>query len=126
MIERCICRYHSREGDGYARISSGSTPFYVNATPDGVDRTDSRVSLPVLLYTSQPLLVMPGIGENNRGRNDLSPDSFKEILKKLVQSPNDFDSNDCLAAFKHLCANAASEAQVSTRDGGNKCRLVKV
>lgn len=42
---------------------------------------------------------------------DLSPETFKVILKKLVQSPMDFDADDCSAAFEHLVLNRAAPAQ---------------
>jgi hypothetical protein len=42
-----------------------------------------------------------------------SPDTFKILLKKLVQTPTDFTPEDCASAFRHLVTQAASEAQVS-------------
>ena len=44
---------------------------------------------------------------------ELTPDTFKVLLKKLVQTPDDFTPEDCADAFKHLCVQGASEAQVS-------------
>lgn len=40
-------------------------------------------------------------------------DTFKVLLKKLVQSPSDFTPDDCAECFRHLCVQGASEAQVS-------------
>ena len=45
--------------------------------------------------------------------NDYSPDTFKILLKKLVQTPNEFTPDDCALAFRHLCVQGASDAQVS-------------
>jgi anthranilate phosphoribosyltransferase len=43
-----------------------------------------------------------------------SPETFKPLLKKLVQSPGDFSPEDCALCFRHLCvAGGASDAQVS-------------
>lgn len=41
-----------------------------------------------------------------------TPDTFKVLLKKLVQSPTDFTSEDCAECFRHLCVQGASDAQV--------------
>jgi hypothetical protein len=41
-----------------------------------------------------------------------SPDTFKVLLKKLVQSPTDFTPEDCAECFRHLVTETASEAQV--------------
>lgn len=40
-----------------------------------------------------------------------TPATFSLLLKKLVQSPADFTSEDCAQCFRHLCVNAAAEAQ---------------
>lgn len=42
---------------------------------------------------------------------EYSPDTFKALLKKLVQSPIDFTPEDCGAAFEHLAVDAAAPAQ---------------
>ncbi|WWD20755.1 anthranilate phosphoribosyltransferase [Kwoniella shandongensis] len=42
---------------------------------------------------------------------DYTPDSFKVLLKKLVQSPDEFTPEDCALCFRHLCVQGASEAQ---------------
>ncbi|OXC68514.1 anthranilate phosphoribosyltransferase [Cryptococcus neoformans] len=42
---------------------------------------------------------------------EYTPDTFKVILKKLVQSPEEFTSEDCAECFRHLCVEGASEAQ---------------
>lgn len=42
-----------------------------------------------------------------------SPDTFKALLKKLVQTPAEFTPEDCAESFRHLCVQGASEAQVS-------------
>ncbi|RSH86929.1 anthranilate phosphoribosyltransferase [Saitozyma podzolica] len=42
---------------------------------------------------------------------DYTPDSFKVLLKKLVQTPNDFTPEDCALCFRHLCVQGASDAQ---------------
>jgi anthranilate phosphoribosyltransferase len=44
---------------------------------------------------------------------DYTPDSFKVLLKKLVQTPNEFTPEDCALCFRHLCVQGASDAQVS-------------
>ncbi|KAK4685513.1 anthranilate phosphoribosyltransferase, partial [Tremellales sp. Uapishka_1] len=36
-----------------------------------------------------------------------SPQTFKLLLKKLVQSPTDFTPQDCATCFEHLCAAGA-------------------
>ncbi len=41
-----------------------------------------------------------------------SPDTFKVLLKKLVQTPAEFTPEDCATAFRHLVTESASEAQV--------------
>ena len=43
---------------------------------------------------------------------EYTPDSFKVLLKKLVQSPDEFTPEDCASAFRHLAVNGAAEAQV--------------
>lgn len=43
---------------------------------------------------------------------EYTPDTFKVILKKLVQTPEEFTSEDCAECFRHLCVQGASEAQV--------------
>lgn len=43
---------------------------------------------------------------------EYTPDTFKVILKKLVQSPEEFTAEDCAECFRHLCVQGASEAQV--------------
>lgn len=37
--------------------------------------------------------------------------TFATLLKKLVQTPSEFTPSDCSECLRHLCANAASEAQ---------------
>lgn len=41
-----------------------------------------------------------------------SPDTFKVLLKKLVQTPTEFTPEDCAECFQHLVSQTASEAQV--------------
>ena len=41
-----------------------------------------------------------------------SPDTFKVLLKKLVQTPAEFKPEDCAECFRHLVTHTASEAQV--------------
>ena len=41
------------------------------------------------------------------------PETFKMLLKKLVQEPTRFSPNDCASCFRHLCTQGASDAQVS-------------
>lgn len=43
---------------------------------------------------------------------DYTPDSFKVLLKKLVQTPDEFTPEDCALCFRHLCVQGASDAQV--------------
>jgi anthranilate phosphoribosyltransferase len=52
---------------------------------------------------------------------DYTPDSFKVLLKKLVQTPNDFTPEDCALCFRHLCVQGASDAQVSGSWVGWSC-----
>ncbi|WVQ63349.1 anthranilate phosphoribosyltransferase [Kwoniella botswanensis] len=40
-----------------------------------------------------------------------TPETFKVLLKKLVQTPDDFTPEDCAQCFRHLCVQGASEAQ---------------
>jgi anthranilate phosphoribosyltransferase len=45
-----------------------------------------------------------------------TPDTFKLLLKKLAQVPDDFTPEDVADCFRHLCrvdGKGASEAQVS-------------
>jgi anthranilate phosphoribosyltransferase len=37
--------------------------------------------------------------------------TFAVLLKKLVQTPDEFTPADCAACFQHLCVQAASDAQ---------------
>ena len=53
-----------------------------------------------------------GEGSANKDSGNYSPDTFKVLLKKLVQSPTEFTAEDCATAFRHLCVQAASDAQV--------------
>lgn len=41
----------------------------------------------------------------------LSPETFKHLLKKFLQSPRDFTAEDCGEAFEHLALNASAPAQ---------------
>lgn len=41
----------------------------------------------------------------------LSPETFKVLLKKFLQSPRDFTADDCGEAFEHLALNASAPAQ---------------
>jgi anthranilate phosphoribosyltransferase len=43
--------------------------------------------------------------------SEFSPSTFATLLKKLVQTPTEFTPSDCAQCFRHLCVNAASEAQ---------------
>lgn len=45
-------------------------------------------------------------------KSQYTPETFKVLLKKLVQTPNDFTPEDCAECFRHLCVQGASEAQV--------------
>ncbi|WRT70722.1 anthranilate phosphoribosyltransferase [Kwoniella shivajii] len=40
-----------------------------------------------------------------------TPETFKVLLKKLVQSPDQFTPEDCAQCFRHLCVQGASDAQ---------------
>ena len=45
-----------------------------------------------------------------------TPDTFKVLLKKLTQAPDDFTADDVAQCFRHLCkvdGIGATEAQVS-------------
>ncbi|TXT05920.1 hypothetical protein VHUM_03681 [Vanrija humicola] len=42
---------------------------------------------------------------------EFTPDSFKVLLKKLVQTPGEFSPEDCGLAFEHMVVQGASEAQ---------------
>ena len=52
---------------------------------------------------------MPPNKENTN--EQYTPDSFKVLLKKLVQTPGDFTPEDVALAFHHLAAQGASDAQ---------------
>ncbi|RXK42002.1 anthranilate phosphoribosyltransferase [Tremella mesenterica] len=41
-----------------------------------------------------------------------TPETFKVLLKKLVQTPDEFTPEDCAECFEHLCVEGAAEAQV--------------
>lgn len=43
---------------------------------------------------------------------DLNPESFKILLKKLVQHPNEFQAEDCAQCFRHICVQGTTDAQV--------------
>ncbi|ODN82863.1 anthranilate phosphoribosyltransferase [Cryptococcus amylolentus CBS 6039] len=43
--------------------------------------------------------------------SERTPETFKVLLKKLVQSPNQFTPEDCAECFQHLCVQGASDAQ---------------
>jgi anthranilate phosphoribosyltransferase len=47
----------------------------------------------------------------NGASKDYSPETFKVLLKKLVQSPTDFTAEDCGQAFEHLARDRAAPAQ---------------
>ncbi|OCF33646.1 anthranilate phosphoribosyltransferase [Kwoniella heveanensis CBS 569] len=40
-----------------------------------------------------------------------NPETFKVLLKKLVQTPLEFTPDDCAECFRHLCVQGASDAQ---------------
>ncbi|WWC72603.1 anthranilate phosphoribosyltransferase [Kwoniella pini CBS 10737] len=42
---------------------------------------------------------------------EYTPDTFKVLLKKLVQTPDEFTPEDCAQCFRHLCVQGASDAQ---------------
>lgn len=44
-------------------------------------------------------------------QTEFTPDTFKVLLKKLVQTPSDFSPEDCGLAFEHMVVQGASEAQ---------------
>lgn len=39
---------------------------------------------------------------SNNSNSHLTPDTFKQLLKKLVQTPDDFSADDVTQAFEHL------------------------
>ena len=48
-------------------------------------------------------------------QEQLTPDTFKVLLKKLAQVPDDFTPEDVAQCFRHLCrvdGKGATEAQV--------------
>lgn len=65
--------------------------------------------------TSKNLAKPMGHQSGNKGSDSFTNDTFKVLLKKLVQTPTDFTPDDCAAAFRHLCAQAASDAQVGSK-----------
>jgi hypothetical protein len=71
-----------------------------------------------LLTSSETNPVMADSQKTGSGSNDnqdpeaYNPDTFKVLLKKLVQSPTEFQPEDCALSFRHLCVQAASDAQV--------------
>ena len=50
---------------------------------------------------------------DSKDTGNYTNETFKVLLKKLVQTPTEFTPTDCATAFRHLCAQAASDAQVS-------------
>ncbi|WVQ95670.1 anthranilate phosphoribosyltransferase [Kwoniella sp. CBS 9459] len=44
--------------------------------------------------------------------SEYTPETFKVLLKKLVQTPLEFTPDDCAQCFRHLCVQGASDAQV--------------
>ena len=59
--------------------------------------------------------MMKGEPKSSKGDGNHSPDTFKLLLKKLVQTPSEFTADDCASSFRHLCAHAATDGQVSSR-----------
>ncbi|BEI84413.1 hypothetical protein CcaverHIS002_0410170 [Cutaneotrichosporon cavernicola] len=47
----------------------------------------------------------------NGSATDYSPETFKHLLKKLVQSPTEFTAEDCGQAFEHLARDRAAPSQ---------------
>lgn len=47
----------------------------------------------------------------NGTAKDYSPETFKVLLKKLVQSPTEFTAADCGEAFEHLARDRAAPSQ---------------
>ncbi|WVQ85804.1 anthranilate phosphoribosyltransferase [Cryptococcus sp. DSM 104549] len=43
--------------------------------------------------------------------SEYTPETFKVLLKKLVQTPEEFTPEDCALCFQHLCVRGASDAQ---------------
>jgi len=64
--------------------------------------------------TSKNLAKPMGNASGSKDTGNYSPDSFKVLLKKLVQSPTEFTPEDCANAFRHMCVQQASDAQVSS------------
>ena len=62
--------------------------------------------------TSKNFAKPMGQGGANKDSGNYTNDTFKVLLKKLVQSPTEFTADDCATAFRHLCVQAASDAQV--------------
>lgn len=70
-------------------------------------------NLATMSMTSKNLAKPMGNFTDSQDTGNYTQESFKVILKKLVQTPTEFTPNDCASAFRHLCAQAASDAQVS-------------
>nr|ODN96159.1 anthranilate phosphoribosyltransferase [Cryptococcus depauperatus CBS 7855] len=47
------------------------------------------------------------------GKGQYTPETFKILLKKLVQTPEQFLPTDCAQCFQHLCVQGTTEAQAS-------------
>lgn len=55
------------------------------------------------------------VSKHEKVMAEYTPETFKVLLKKLVQRPDDFEAQDCAACFQHLCVlggKGASDAQV--------------
>ena len=55
-------------------------------------------------------------GQEDESEENYTPETFKVLLKKLVQSPTEFTPEDCELCFRHLCVEGASNAQVGASD----------
>ena len=55
------------------------------------------------------------MSSKNENQEQLTPDTFKVLLKKLAQVPDDFTPEDVAQCFRHLCrvdGKGATDAQV--------------
>ena len=56
--------------------------------------------------------MIKGEPKSSQGNGSYTSDTFKVLLKKLVQTPAEFTADDCATSFRHLCVQAATDAQV--------------
>ena len=75
----------------------------------------SKYRKPRKMSMSSKSVASPNVTGSSKDKPDqaeYTPETFKPLLKKLVQSPGDFTPEDCAVCFRHLCVQGANDAQV--------------